>query len=190
MAHRPAVDAEEFWAIVEAARADAAPFHEALTDRLATCTAETILEFEERFDELDGAVYRWDVWATAHLIGGGCSDDGFTDFRAGLIALGRHWYARAAQSPDNLADHPDVLQTATEPRRHPVFYEQAAHAAGQAYTQVTGGNSDDFHDTWDRYRTSHGIQDTPPDLGEDFDFDDADQMHRRLPRLAALYLGG
>jgi hypothetical protein len=28
-----------------------------------------------------------------------------------------------------------------------------------------------------------------PDMGEDFDFDDADEMHRRLPRLAALYLG-
>lgn len=26
-------------------------------------------------------------------------------------------------------------------------------------------------------------------MGEDFDFDDADEMHRRLPRLAALYLG-
>jgi len=26
------------------------------------------------------------------------------------------------------------------------------------------------------------------DMGEGFDFDDPDEMHRRLPRLAALYL--
>jgi hypothetical protein len=43
-----------------------------------------------------------------YLIGGGCSDDGFIDFRAGLIAQGRDWYERAAASPDDLADHPDV----------------------------------------------------------------------------------
>ncbi|MFF3685855.1 DUF4240 domain-containing protein [Streptomyces sp. NPDC002187] len=32
------------------------------------------------------------------------------DFRAGLIALGRDWYAKAAQSPDSLADHPTVIK--------------------------------------------------------------------------------
>ncbi|WP_275040916.1 hypothetical protein [Nocardiopsis halotolerans] len=26
------------------------------------------------------------------------------------------------------------------------------------------------------------------DMGEDFDFDDAQEMHRRLPRLAALFI--
>ena len=36
-------------------------------------------------------LYRWDMWAAAYLIGGGCSDDGFIDFRAGLIAQGLDW---------------------------------------------------------------------------------------------------
>ncbi|MFE6038244.1 DUF4240 domain-containing protein [Streptomyces sp. NPDC056452] len=39
-------------------------------------------------------------------MGGGCSDDSFTDFRAGLIGLGREWYERAAACPDVLAEHP------------------------------------------------------------------------------------
>jgi hypothetical protein len=30
---------------------------------------------------------------------------------------------------------------------------------------------------------------TPADMGEDFDFDDEQEMRRRLPRLAALCLG-
>ncbi|MEU9193200.1 DUF4240 domain-containing protein [Streptomyces hundungensis] len=35
------------------------------------------------------AVYRWDVWVAAYFIGGGGSDDRFTDFTAGLgVALG------------------------------------------------------------------------------------------------------
>ncbi|MEU1251459.1 DUF4240 domain-containing protein [Micromonospora arida] len=41
----------------------------------------------------------WDVWAAAYLIGGGCSDDSFIDFRAGVIALGREWYERVLASP-------------------------------------------------------------------------------------------
>jgi hypothetical protein len=49
---------------------------------------EAVLDFQECFDEVDTIIYRWDVWAAAYLIGGGCSDDSFTDFRAGVIALG------------------------------------------------------------------------------------------------------
>ncbi|MEI5006890.1 DUF4240 domain-containing protein [Streptomyces sp. PmtA] len=51
---------------------------------------------------------RWDVRAAAYVIGRGCSDDSFMDFRAGLIALGRAWYERAIGPPDSLADHPEV----------------------------------------------------------------------------------
>ena len=51
-----------------------------------------------------------DVWAAAYLIGGGCSDDSFIDFRARLISQGRGWYQKAADSPGNLAEHPAVAQ--------------------------------------------------------------------------------
>jgi uncharacterized protein DUF4240 len=109
--HDPAVDISTFWDIIETARASAGqdrPFHEALTDHLATLTGRSILEYYERYEKMRGALYRWDLWAAACLIGGGCSDDGFIDFRAGLIARGREWYYRAAASPDNLAGHPAV----------------------------------------------------------------------------------
>ncbi|MFH8443276.1 DUF4240 domain-containing protein [Streptomyces sp. NPDC018026] len=49
-------------------------------------------------------VYRWDVWAAAYLIGGGCPDDRFSDFTAGLVALGRDWYEQTATCPDALAE--------------------------------------------------------------------------------------
>ena len=92
------MDAGRFWDIIEMARASAGqdrPFHEALTDHLATLTEQDILEYHERFEKVHDALYRYDLWAAASLIRGGCSDDGFIDFRAGLIAQGRDWYHKA-----------------------------------------------------------------------------------------------
>ena len=60
----------------------------ALTDHLATLTEQDILEYYECFEKMHGALYRRDLWAAAYLIGGGCSDDSFIDFRAGLILQG------------------------------------------------------------------------------------------------------
>jgi hypothetical protein len=108
------VDVDEFWGLVEAVRRDEGPFAEALTARLVALPAEQILQFQECFDAVSARVYRWDVWAAAYLIGGGCSDDGFTDFRAGLIALGREWFERVAQAPDSLAGHPLVVEAAAK----------------------------------------------------------------------------
>ncbi|MFI9323516.1 DUF4240 domain-containing protein [Kitasatospora aureofaciens] len=87
------MDIDGFWNVIEAARAESRSPHgeafaEALVNQLAGLSQEEILAYQERFDEVHGAVYRWDVWAAAYLIGGGCSDDSFVDFRAGLIALG------------------------------------------------------------------------------------------------------
>jgi len=110
----PAMDIDAFWDIIEAARAHIGPgrpFDEVLTSRLASLTRQDILAYQERFDQVHAAVYRWDLWAAAYLIGGGCSDDSFIDFRAGLIAQGRQWYQKAVASPDSLADHPAVTGT-------------------------------------------------------------------------------
>ncbi|MFJ7949771.1 DUF4240 domain-containing protein [Streptomyces sp. NPDC096354] len=185
------MDTSELWTIIEAAReaseADK-PFAEALVDQLATRTKDDILGYQERFDELHGAVYRWDVWAAAYLIGGGCSDDSFMDFRAGLIALGRDWYERAAACPDSLAEHPAVTAATEAYDDEAVFYENVNYAASDAFKRVTGGD-EDFYDACDEYAASRDSfgQDVE-DMGEDFDFDDPDEMRRRLPRLAALYL--
>ena len=106
-----AVETDTFWDIIATAQDQSGsgkPFHQSLTDCLAAGTEQDILQYQDRFDDLHAALYRWDMWAAAYLIGGGCSDDGFIDFRAGLIAQGRDWYQRAAASPDSLAGHPAV----------------------------------------------------------------------------------
>lgn len=189
----PAMEIDVFWAIIESARSSAArpsagrPFDAILTDILAARPLQDILEFYARFDELHGALYRWDVWAAAYLIGGGCSDDSFIDFRAGLIAQGRHWYEKAAASPDSLADHPDVTGSDA---RDILFYEVVNYAALRAWERTTGSDAG-FYSAFSQYLgpgQRRPRDDT--DMGEDFDFDDPREMRRRLPRLSAVCLPG
>ncbi|MFI9615652.1 DUF4240 domain-containing protein [Streptomyces sp. NPDC052023] len=185
------MDTSEFWTIIEAARSAVGAdkrFDEALVDELATRTQDDILRYQERFDEVHDAMYRWNVWAAAYLVGGGCSDDSFTDFRAGLIALGRDWYEKAAACPDSLAEHPAVIAAVEVQRDDALFYEEVNYAASEAFERVTGGGKD-FYEAWDEYRASRDSTERDADgMGEDFDFDDPHEMRRRLPRLAALCL--
>jgi hypothetical protein len=187
------MDADQFWSLIESARtaaaADGKPFDEALVSRLAMCSREEILAYQARFDDAHHALYRWDVWAAAYLIGGGCSDDSFMDFRTGLVALGREWFERAAARPDSLADHPRVIAAASSHRDEALFYEDVNYAASDAFERITGG--EDFYEAWARCRPAQGASGDAheADMGEDFDFDDANEMHSRLPRLAALCLG-
>jgi hypothetical protein len=188
------VDDSEFWAIVEETRAglgddrdDGEAVAEALVERLATGPADLIMRFGRRMDRLDVALYRWDIWAAAYLIGGGhCSDDSFMDFRAGVIALGREWYERVLVSPDALADHPVVRRAAAEEDDEVLLAEPMLYVAGEAMEQLTGDE-----DAYDDLRDEDGDepeQDLSGDpAGEDFDFEDDAEMRRRLPRLAALY---
>ncbi|MFD0371092.1 DUF4240 domain-containing protein [Streptomyces sp. NPDC127114] len=191
------MDMDEFWDVIETARSAATadrPFAQALVDELAGLPKSEILSYQERFDEARGAVYRWDVWAAAYLIGGGCSDDSFTDFRAGLIAQGRHWYEQAAACPDSLARHPAVIHAAHAQHGEAVFDEATNYAAGDAFERLTGDDHA-FYEAWDTYQASRkqhgqdaGDMNGMDDMGEDFDFDDPAEMRRRLPRLSALYL--
>lgn len=191
LAQFPAMDTDEFWNIVETARSNTTedlPLHEALVALLARRSPQDILRYDERFDALSDTLYRWDVWAAAYLIGGGCSDDSFMDFRAGLIAQGREWYERAAAAPDSLADHPDVITAAADLDDRTLFYEDAGYCASYAYERITG-DGEAFYEAWEQHRAAHPDQGpTESDMGEDFDFDDDDEMRRRLPRLALLFL--
>lgn len=187
------MDIETFWTIIEAAQAQSQPdepFDQTLAGQLSSRSPQDILQFQVRFDELHAAAYRWDIWAAAYLIGGGCSDDGFLDFRSGLIGQGRSWYEQVTASPDNLAAHPAVAARAPEPAQdEPLFFEGLSSAAVKAFAQVTGGDEDSFYESWKETPDSPRHNDLDPG-GEDFNFDDDQQMRRRLPRLAALYLDG
>ncbi|MGR6999142.1 DUF4240 domain-containing protein [Yinghuangia aomiensis] len=105
------MDVEEFWALIDDAcaevdarepdfddRRDA--IERACEERLVGRTPAEIVGFSPRQWQLRDHAYRYDLWAAAFLIEGWWSDDGFMDFRDGLISLGRNWYERALADPD------------------------------------------------------------------------------------------
>lgn len=181
------MDTEAFWRALDAAKDSDKPLDVAVADHLSAMPAEEILAFEHRFSRLRDAVYRWDVWAAAYLIGGGCSDDRFSDFTAGLVALGREWYERAAACPDALAEHPAVRIAAAAGDQDVIFDENFNFVSFGAYERLTG-DSDAF---WEACVDARATTEEEESEGmrESFDFGDAQQMRRRLPRLAALHLG-
>lgn len=170
---------DDFWAVIARATADrpATPGEVATraVAELATRDPEEIVAWGRHLDKVMAASGTEDLWAAAYLINGGCSDEGFDAFRGWLIAHGREAVARSVRSPDSLADVP-VVKAAADTGA--VF--EAAEVltiAAEAYQQATGEELAEA----DRPRTR-------PDVADLWDFDDEEEMQRRLPKLSALFL--
>lgn len=171
------MELDEFWGIVDAARADVdggpgedgEALGKALGVRLAGLAPVARKEFGERFAQLSAQARRWDLFGAAYLIGGGCDAGGFEDFRFGLIAAGRNWFEQALADPDALAGHPVVAEAAEWDDDSAIF----AELVGEAVAEATGVEL-------------RGLGEL---AGERFDVDDDAVMRFRLPRLSALFLG-
>jgi hypothetical protein len=131
------------------------------------------------FEGLQDASYRWDLWAAGYLINGGCSDDGFDYFRGWLITQGRQIWEAAIADPDSLADVALDADASCE-----AMAEDMLGAAMVAYGVVTG----DEDAYWEALPIPSDGGNIGEPAGDEFDFEDADAMHSRLPRLAALHL--
>ena len=158
---------DQFWTLIESARAkSSAEPEEGLREELSSLSADQLASFQLHFDELVVAAYRWKLWGAAYLIGGGCSDDGFVDFRYGLISLGRATYEAAIENPDSLVTVEDEIPN-----------ESFGYVASRLYEEKGGG---------DLERKSAGPGDP---VGDDWDFDDEQENQRRLPKLHAKFGG-
>jgi hypothetical protein len=169
---------DDFWAVIDRAVAPGLGADEvakrAIAD-LAGCDPDEIVAWRRHLDKVMVASGTEDLWAAAYLIHGGCSEDGFDHFRGWLIAHGRQVFARAVREPDALAELPAVQAAAATG----AVFEAAEvlTTADEAYEQVTG--------------SAMPIEEGPrtrPDAADLWDFDDEEEMMRRLPRLAALFL--
>lgn len=67
-----------------------------------------------------------------------------------------------------------------------MFYERVNYAASYAFERVSGDDADAFGDALEAREIGGRA---PADMGEEFDFEDGQEMRRRLPRLSALCLG-
>ena len=103
---------DEFWQFVDAAKDAAGSDPDArvgaLQSVLGNLNADELQSFQNHYDQQIRVSYRWDLWAAAYIMKGGCSDDGFRYFRDWLISEGRSVFERALKDPDSLADLPHV----------------------------------------------------------------------------------
>jgi hypothetical protein len=183
--HAVRVQIDAFWEIIGEAQvrsggsADGDEVARHVSAILAARPAEQIIDFAVVLEGLQDASYRWDLWAAAYLIKGGCSDDSFDYFRGWLIAQGRRVWEAALADPDSLAD----IELDSEGYCD-VTAEEMLSPASVAYGMVTG----DEEAYWEALpeRPDGGRSGEP--AGDDFDFDDDDEMRSRLPRLSAIHL--
>jgi hypothetical protein len=100
------VNKTQFWALIEASRnEDRACTEEQiewLCTQLETFEPDQILAFEKVYLGFFAKAYSYHLWDAAYLLFGGCSDDTFMDFRAGLIAQGQQLYTAILDQPDDL----------------------------------------------------------------------------------------
>lgn len=102
------MNTDEFWEIIdrvdEASEGEMDAKCKLLKEKLTELSTEEIQSFDSHFADCMDRAYSWELWAAAYIIGGGCSDDAFSDFRATLISTGRSRFEGVVASPDSLAE--------------------------------------------------------------------------------------
>jgi len=169
------MDEPQFWDIIESGGRKALDDPErqlaAAHKKLAKYPPEEVRDFHRLFNEKLTAAYSWDLGGAAYLINGGCSDDGFHYFRAWLISRGRAVYEAAIQNPDSLAG-------LTDPERDDYEFEDLWFVALDVYKELTGKDMLPVDTKW-----------PSKPKGRRWDFDDDEQLSRKLPASAKVYLG-
>ncbi len=157
---------DQFWEIIEPGKHSDKP-EAILKIELEKLTPEEIESFQQHFDAFFDKAYQWDLWGAAYMIGGGCSDDGFIDFRYALISKGRHIFESALNNPDSLAELGKDLD---------IDNELFGYVAQEAYKNMTNNEIPRSRDTK-----------IAREMGEHWDFEDEEENRKRIPHLTQLY---
>jgi hypothetical protein len=140
-----------------------------LKEMLEGLPPEEIVAFGHRFDELHARAYTWDLWGAAYLVGGGCSDDGFADFRGWLISQGEEVYESALANPESLAPVAERYKCKCQ-------VEGFQYVSMEAWTKKAGRGFAEFP------RDQRNYQRIP--MGEEWEEDDLSQRFPSLCKLA------
>jgi hypothetical protein len=186
------MDEDRFWDIIEESRRrvdrskcdNGNEFHDEQIKQLHRLLMELPLEdlvgFHDRFFRLRHAANRRPLWGAAYWLGGGCGNDGFSDFRSCLISLGKEIYRQVLNDPDALADivdRPDVPYMQSEGFQY---------VPRQVYRERTGQEIP-FRKP-DPSEVDERDDDVDIETAEsDYDFEDEEEVRRRLPRIYAKF---
>lgn len=99
---------DQFWSLVEKVHhlsgGNMDTKCELLDAELRKLPLDEVRSFHSFFYECEYRAYTWELWAAAYIIGGGCSNDKFSDFRSTLISMGRQMFEQTLADPQSLAD--------------------------------------------------------------------------------------
>ena len=130
---------DTFWALIQEAKTacgqDMGAMEDYLRDHLVSMGPAAAKDFHDILHAYEDLAYQYGLWDAASVIKEyGCSDDGFIDFRAWLIAQGKEVYMNALKDPDTLAE--------VEPYGDCRF-ECMSYVGNDAYEQLTGRSAYD-----------------------------------------------
>jgi len=179
------INKDFFWKLIQSAKEtcgqDMDAMMDFLKDRLVSMGPEQAQNFHDILHAYEDLADKFGLWDAAGVMKEyGCSDDGFIDFRAWLIAQGKEVYMNALRDPDTLAD--------IEPYGDCCF-ECLSYVGDYAYEQLTGRSAYDEMEP-DR------IEKMRDELKKDIVYKDGIQYPREpkdlprfLPRLCEKYGG-
>ena len=175
------INKESFWDLIHEAKNACGQDMDAmlayLKDRLVSMGPTQAQNFHDIIHVYEDLADKFGLWDAAGIMKEyGCSDDGFIDFRAWLIAQGREVYFAALADPDSLAD---VVPYGD------CCFEQLSYVGDYAYEQLTGKSAYDQTD-WSAYEAllMKLEQDIVYKGGIEFPREGAD-LKKYLPRLCA-----
>ena len=179
------INKESFWDLIHEAKNACGQDMDAmlayLKDRLVSMGPTQAQNFHDILHAYEDLADKFGLWDAAGVMKEyGCSDDGFIDFRAWLIAQGRDTYLSALADPDSLAE---VIPY------EDCCFETLSYVGDYAYEQLTGKSAYDQTD-WARYETllAELEQDIVYKGGIEFPRE-GPELKQYLPRLCAAHPG-
>lgn len=129
---------DTFWVLIAQAKEHPNGPSEWLMERLVDLGPEQAKKFDDIANAYMALAYQYGLWTAASVMEkGGCSDDGFIDFRAWLVGQGKEIYMAALRDPDSLADAPDYRDC---------LFDALPYMGNVAYEELTGRNTYEDHD--------------------------------------------
>jgi hypothetical protein len=172
------VTLDEFWDHIRLTKcADPDEHADALVERLVVLAPEDIVDFEYWWNLMFAEAYHRDLWGAAYCANGGCSDDGFIDFRSWLILQGRDVFQTVVSDPNALADR--VVGGTADGE-----FMCECYIATTAWDKNPERRAGGFPAFEALYVARHPEPIPRRELGEPWDFDDPEQRRLRLPRFA------
>lgn len=163
--------AADLWSLIESARTkakgDVEEFNENLNESLTALDTPGLLAVVQTLADALRTANRWDLWAAAYIMNGGCSDDGFLYWRCWLIAQGKANFDLAVADPQALAGM--KLRFGEEG-------EYELEDLLMAFEEAMDNAEIDDED-------KPMITDSGELQGTEFDFEDEDELQKRFPKL-------